>query len=278
MKNMAEQPAPQPDKANASPFGGDYDKYNRDTVVGGEAIGVARKIGASVEELRDSPWLAAITNANGKNEKDVPTAERAKNITEIVAAAKAAGVPRDRLKEHLNSLGIATVDLPTDGTPKSGEAQSSAAVDHNISRAYLAELKTQAELALARSLTMDKLRLLAEEALQKGVPRADVLRTLKDAGVGVQDKQAAKPEEATTHIDRSKPITEWQIVDLAKRYGALTKAPIVQSLSPELKARMSKIPWGWMVDAGRRASAVQSQDNFAIVTAFLDDVEAQMRK
>lgn len=275
---MAEQPTPQPDTASSNPFGGDYDKHSRDTVVGGENVGVARKIGASPEDLRDSPWLAAITNANGKNEKDVPMAERAKKITEIVAAAKAAGVPKETLRDHLHSLGIPTVDLPTDTTPKPGEVQPSAKVDHDIHRAYLAELKTQAQLALGGSLPVEKLKFLAEEALQKGVPRADVLQTLRDAGVGVQDKQAAKPVEATTYIDRSKPITEWQIVDLAKRYVALTKAPIVQSLSPELKARMAKIPWGWMVDAGRRASAAQSQDNFAIVTAFLNDVEAQMRK
>jgi hypothetical protein len=270
---MAEQPTLQPDTASSNPFGGDYDKHSRDTIVGGEAIGVARKIGASAEDQRDNPWLAAITTANGKDEKDVPTAERAKNITEIVAAAKAAGVPRDRLKDHLHSLGIATVDLPTDSAPKSGEAQPSAKVDHDIHRAYLTELKAQAGLALRGSLPVEKLKSLAEEALQKGVPRADVLQTLKDAGVDVQDEQTVKPPETKPTFDPSKPVDKSQYRALADRFNAM-RVRITPDKYPVERARGDKAPIGKLLDAAWTGGDEESRKAYAEISALLDELDS----
>lgn len=78
-------------------------------IVGGEIITpTARLINEPNDKAaQERGWLAGITSAYGKTELSIE--QRRSNVQEIVNAARAAGIPREKIKAQLDSLGIRTV-------------------------------------------------------------------------------------------------------------------------------------------------------------------------
>jgi DNA-binding transcriptional MerR regulator len=170
-------------------------------IVGGEIISpTAIKVGeTSSQPAQERGWLSAITNAHGK--QDVPIADRQKNVQEIVDAAIAAGVPREKIGEHLKSLGITAVPREqaatqsATGTPAS-ESNKNALSEERV-RAYLSEITLQIPKVKEGSLTQVQLQAVINEAKAAGVPVDRIKSALEAQGVNVVPAQENKSQQST---------------------------------------------------------------------------------
>lgn len=112
-----------PQKTPWQQFAEDSEKDDKTKMVGGEiisptAVRVPQK-GETYEQVKKEAeqggWIAAITSAYGKEE--LPDADRQKNVQDLVNAAKAAGVPKEALRTHLESIGVPVTDSKADEIP-----------------------------------------------------------------------------------------------------------------------------------------------------------------
>jgi len=111
---------------------------NEPPIIGGEVISPTSVLeGETTTQLaQERGWLAAITSAFGKQEISIE--DKQKNVQAIVDAARAAGVPKDRLETHLLSLGITI-------TPREKEVSEEIS-KQTLTQEKIAELKRDAAI------------------------------------------------------------------------------------------------------------------------------------
>ncbi len=140
-------------------------------------------------------WLSAISSASGKRE--LPEAERQKNIQEIVNAAMAAGVSREQVGKHLQSIGINAVrreDLlqpqaanseqkGTEAQPQTEEASLNRSLDY---------VNRLAESVLGGKTEPSALQNYVDYIVRNGVPRDRIEAILQARGINFHRRQEAQ--------------------------------------------------------------------------------------
>ncbi len=81
---------------------------NQPVIVGDTIIGSKKVSPGGVEEDPSLRWLRGINDVSART--DIPDTQKSQKIQEIVDAAKVAGVDPDKIKIHLQTLGIHTID------------------------------------------------------------------------------------------------------------------------------------------------------------------------
>lgn len=180
------------------------DSGDKTKIVGGEIISPTavrvsnQEKGETYEQVRKEAeiggWLSAITSAYGKRE--LPDAERQKNVQDIVDAAMAVGVPREQIGAHLQTLGVATtrreavqgqgeqaqVAQPTSTEVRADEATITKSLD------YVNKL---AGSVLAGRSGPSALQNYVDYSIRNGVSRDQIEAVLRARGINVQRKRDA---------------------------------------------------------------------------------------
>lgn len=158
----------------------------------------------NLKAAQNRGWLSAITSAYGK--RDLPDAERQKNVQEIVNAALASGVSREQLGNHLKSLGVNTIprEQVSAQTPATARQENNKALGEDRINAYLTEISLQIPRVKEGSLTQAQLQSVITEAKAAGVPVDRIKSALEAQGVNVVSAQ--KTTEQTTQ-EKTAPET-----------------------------------------------------------------------
>lgn len=170
-------------------------------IVGGEIISsTATRAGeTSNHPAQERGWLSAITSAYGKQE--VSISDRQKNVQEIVNAAMAAGVPKEKIGGHLKSLGITAVSHEQVATQSATGTTSSESSQQTLSedriKAYLSGISLQIPKVKEGSLTQSQLQAVINEAKVAGVPVDRIKSALEAQGVNVVPAQESKDQQST---------------------------------------------------------------------------------
>lgn len=140
--------------------------------------------GVNFRASQERGWLSAITSANGKRE--LPDAERGKNVQDIVDAAIAAGVPREQIGKHLQSLGINTVSREQ---ARAAQTTAEVGADEPTITRSLDYVNKLAESVLAGRSEPSALQNYVDYSIKNGVPRDRIEAALQARGINVQRKQ-----------------------------------------------------------------------------------------
>ena len=183
---------------------------DRTPIVGGEII---RPTAVRADDPRNADgslnfkaaqergWLSAMTAANGKRE--LPAGERQKNVQDIVNAAIATGVPREKIGQHLTSLGINAVSR--EQAQSTQTAATEARADDPAVTKSLDYVDRLAESVLAGRSQPAALQNYVDYSIKNGVPRDRIEAILSAKGIPIT-KRPETASEARQKFDPKKPI------------------------------------------------------------------------
>lgn len=205
---------------------------------------------------RQKGFLTAISEAS---RAEISDDQKAKDIQEIVDAAKAAGVPREEIGQHLKSLGISNI--------KAEEASL-----EGFKNTQVDELYQLIESVKSGVKSPQALQEHINHLLKQGFDREEIGRILNKKGVTAQ-----KREDQVEAIDLQKPLNGRTYNQLFERFNEVV-ARLKQEGNKGVLDRLfaSNIPigriWNGPFPGG---DTIEARQAYYDIKKILDDIEGK---